>query len=209
MPSPWVQLPLFPTPRHPDAPATWGECRAQRGDGPCPWVACRAHLLLAVSEDGGLSLESDNRNPVRNGYSTHKRRWPKREADMLARLETMKDTCAIEVGERRSHNGREVGDILGVHRELIRRITDGALDKAREAIAHEQSFDELIEYFDAEGFYDETESMTNETKKLKQLHREHGEGLSLKEFARRIAEHEEPSKLRELARGWLARKGLR
>lgn len=113
------------------------------------------HLLLAVSEEGGLSLESDHRNPVRNGHSSHsKHRWPRREADMLDRLFKMKETCALEVAEQRAHNGREVGDMMGFHRELVRRITDTALDKSRRLMATEKSFDAVIEYFDAENFWE-------------------------------------------------------
>ena len=48
--------------------------------------------------------------------------------------------------------------------------------------------------------------MTNATKDLKHRHRRHGEGLSLKAFARDRAKNGLTEKEQKLALGWLVRK---
>lgn len=68
-----------------EAPATLPtrpRCRAQckNGPRPCPWVSCRYHLYLNVCRGGRLRFK-----------------WG---PDVIAALEKMPDTCALDVADR-------------------------------------------------------------------------------------------------------------
>lgn len=87
-----------------DRPLTRAEC--QDGPRPCPFVSCRHHLYLDVTDTGSLKL---------NFYG--------RDVDEIP------ETCALDVADRGEHTLLEVGDLLGITRERLRQIQDAALRK--------------------------------------------------------------------------------
>lgn len=92
-------------------PRTRGDC--VDGPRPCPWVSCEHHLLLGV-----LTTHS-------NGSLT--------EDDAVAALETMPETCALDVADRAGATLEDVGLVFGVSRERIRQIEAKALKAIKRA----------------------------------------------------------------------------
>jgi hypothetical protein len=90
-------------------PTTRAACR--NGPRPCPWVTCRHHLAVDVSEYGALKLN-----------------FPDREIGELPA------TCALDVAERGGLSLEEVGALLNVTRERARQIEAAALRKILLAI---------------------------------------------------------------------------
>lgn len=84
-------------------PRTRGEC--VNGDRPCPWISCRHHLLLDVSPDTGT---------IKLNF-------------VLDALESMTDTCCLDVADRGGHSLEEAGNLLNVTRERARQIETRAL----------------------------------------------------------------------------------
>jgi hypothetical protein len=88
-----------------EAPKRRSECRG--GQRPCPWVSCRYHLYLDVSETGAIKLNFPDREP-----------W---ELDC---------SCALDVAEDRGGlTLDDVGELLNVTRERSRQIEVSALAK--------------------------------------------------------------------------------
>jgi hypothetical protein len=90
---------------HPDdvsRPRTRGDCES--GPRPCPWVSCRHHLALDVTESGGL-----------------RHTFPDVE------VWEMRETCALDLADREGMTLEEVGDLLNVTREAVRKTETGAL----------------------------------------------------------------------------------
>lgn len=101
---------ILPTPRTPgpqqieddatlaehDRPRTRGDC--QDGPRPCPWVGCREHLYLQVSEDTG-HIKAQAGEP-----------WE------------MAETCALDVADRGGLTLEAVAEIMGVTRERVRQL---------------------------------------------------------------------------------------
>lgn len=90
-------------------PLTRRECRS--GPRPCPWVSCRHHLAVDVSEYGALKLNFPDRA-----------------------LGELPATCALDVAERGGLSLEEVGGLLNVTRERARQIEAAALRKILRAI---------------------------------------------------------------------------
>lgn len=100
----------FPTPRTPGPqqvedeatlaehprPRTRADC--QDGPRPCPWVGCREHLYLQVSEDTG-HIKLPACEP-----------WE------------MQETCALDVAEQGGMTLEAVAILLGVTRERVRQL---------------------------------------------------------------------------------------
>jgi hypothetical protein len=86
-------------------PATRGDCAG--GQRPCPWVSCRHHLYLDVSEDGAVRLNFPHLEP-----------WE------------LEQTCSLDVAEDERALER-VGAMLNVTRERVRQLEDAAFVVAR------------------------------------------------------------------------------
>jgi len=86
-------------------PALRSECKT--GYRPCPFVSCRFHLYLDVTEHGAIKLNFPDQEP-----------WE------------MKTSCALDVAE--AGDGltlEELGGLLNLTRERTRQIERLALDK--------------------------------------------------------------------------------
>ncbi len=109
-------------------PKTRGECPESR---PCPWVSCRYHLLIDAREDslvriGDRSLTSRTLN--RTSDRDRVREWTQ---DALRELETVSETCALDVADEGATKLADLGEILGITREGIRQIEEKALRKMK------------------------------------------------------------------------------
>lgn len=126
-------------------PTTRGDCRG--AIRPCPWVACRHHLLLDVGrpKDGRYApaLQRARVRQLRgNASAATADAWTDAAADDL--LE-MPDTCALDVAERdvveadarvvesraRVATLARIGAVLGITREGARLEVIKAVDAAR------------------------------------------------------------------------------
>jgi len=89
----------------PPRPATRADCLpgGRNAARPCPYVTCRYHLLLEVRRTGSIRF---NR---------------KRDVGQLV------ETCALDVADRGGQSLRDVGRLIGLSRERVRQIVDGAL----------------------------------------------------------------------------------
>lgn len=88
-------------------PKTRGECASI--ERPCPFVSCRYHLLIDVTHAGSLQSH-----------------WGDLEA-----LDTMPDTCALDVADRGSHRLEGIALCMNITRERVRQIEFKALMKFR------------------------------------------------------------------------------
>lgn len=90
-----------------ERPRTRGDC--ENGPRPCPWVSCRHHLYLEVTEAGSVQI----RHP---GKSPHE----------------LEHSCALDEAARGGLALRDVGDRLGaLEPELVRQVEIRALDTVR------------------------------------------------------------------------------
>lgn len=87
-------------------PATRGDCANVAR--PCPYVGCRHHLYLDVTESGALKVEDGEP-------------WD------------MKHSCSLDVADEGGLTLDEVGQILGLTRERVRQIEERAAQHYREA----------------------------------------------------------------------------
>jgi hypothetical protein len=88
-----------------------GGCNEGR---PCPWVSCRYHLALDVTEAGSLTI-----------------RFPDRE------VWEMTDTCCLDVAEEGDDLTLErIGGALNVVRERVRQVEDLAMGQLRANSEH-------------------------------------------------------------------------
>lgn len=87
-------------------PLTRGDCEG--AVRPCPWVGCRHHLYLSVTDAGALVISFPDLEP-----------WE------------LKDTCALDVAARGGLTLDEVGVISNLTRERIRQIETRGLLRLR------------------------------------------------------------------------------
>jgi hypothetical protein len=92
----------------PPRPKTRGECCD--GPRPCPFVSCKFHLYLDVTEVGSIKFN-----------------FP--EIDDLSQ---MAETCALDVADRGGVTLEEVGSFMSFTRERTRQIEDEAVTKLRD-----------------------------------------------------------------------------
>lgn len=85
-------------------PATRGECI--NGPRPCPFVSCRHHLFLDVTNAGGVPLNFPDLQP-----------------------EEMNESCALDVADRGGVSLEEVGARINLTREAVRLIEVSAFAK--------------------------------------------------------------------------------
>lgn len=91
-------------------PRTRGDCvDAPR---PCPWISCRHHLAINVTDSGSLQLVNAQLD-----------------------LEALPDTCSLDVADRGELTLEEVGRRLDLTRERIRQLERSGL-RAMKAFAH-------------------------------------------------------------------------
>lgn len=115
----------------PERPRTRGECPTER---PCPWMGCRYHLALDVTDAGSIQMT-----------------FPDRDIEDLAH------TCALDVADMGEQTLDVVGRLMNVSRERIRQIETRTFPNAM-ASANALGIDReiVVEGFGhAEGFPDE------------------------------------------------------
>lgn len=111
----------LPVVRDAEAPRTRAECPETR---PCPWVACRYHLLVDVGRG------------QRRDLLLKARYFREDRADQIvAALEAMPDTCALDVAERGALSDGEIGELIGVTRQRAEQIVFMAGVRLRGALA--------------------------------------------------------------------------
>jgi len=88
-------------------PLTRQECLTT--ERPCPFVSCRYHLYLDVTEKGSLKLNYPDQEP-----------WE------------ISESCALDVADAGDHTLEEVGQLLQVTRERVRQIEKGSKEKLEE-----------------------------------------------------------------------------
>lgn len=90
-------------------PLTRGECID--GDRPCPFVSCRHHLYLDVTDTGSIKLN-----------------FPDLEPDELA------FTCALDLADTGGVTLEQTGAAINVTRERIRQIEERSMKKLRRVL---------------------------------------------------------------------------
>lgn len=90
-----------------ERPRTRGEC--VDGPRPCPWTTCAHHL-------------ADNVQSVA-------RRQASRTGKAPPTLAEMPETCVLDVADRGGVSSEAIGVAMGMTRERVRQIKDGALAK--------------------------------------------------------------------------------
>jgi|SRR6185436_1322694 len=90
----------------PRLPRTRGDC--EHGERPCPFVSCRHHLYLDVTQGrGGIRLN-----------------FPALEPDEIP------ETCSLDVADRGGETLQTIGQLLNLTRERVRQVEALALRKA-------------------------------------------------------------------------------
>ena len=120
-----------------EAPIERPQTRAECIDGPrpCPWISCRYHLLIDVKPSGAVI--ANVKEPGQYGHRTISRHTRRPIDDqnlddqLLERMETMSDTCALDVAERGGASHKEVGELLGIRKQSVLRIQASAKAKCK------------------------------------------------------------------------------
>lgn len=99
--------------RNPELPLTRAECLA--GPRPCPYVSCRHHLYLDVSENGWLKLNFP-----------HLEVWE------------MAETCALDVADRDGVTLEQLGALFNISLEGARQVEIDVLGELRAKLGEEE-----------------------------------------------------------------------
>ena len=91
-------------PEHHARPRTRGECLT--GPRPCPWVSCKWHLYLDVTDVGSVKLNFPDLEPHELPVS-----------------------CALDVAAHGGLSAERLGPVLNITRERVRQIEVRALAK--------------------------------------------------------------------------------
>jgi hypothetical protein len=90
-----------PDPRPPELvaerPVMRGDCAG--GERPCPWVSCRNHLYLEVSDAGAIKINFPDLEP-----------WQ------------LERSCALDIADEHPITLEEVGEVMNLTRERIRQV---------------------------------------------------------------------------------------
>jgi hypothetical protein len=98
-----------------ERPVIRAQC--QGGARPCPWVGCRHHLYLDVNpENGSIKLNFPG-----------------------ATLESLKETCSLDVSDRGGATLDEVGLLINITMERVRQIEVDCLPKLKEGLQWQDS----------------------------------------------------------------------
>lgn len=89
-------------------PKRRSDCEGQ--PRPCPWVSCKWHLYVDVTEAGGIRLNHPGKE-----------------------LEELEECCALDVAEAGGATLERVGELLGLTRERIRQLEEVGFARYREA----------------------------------------------------------------------------
>lgn len=93
-----------------DRPRVRGDCEPGNGgaytERPCPYVSCKFHLYLDVSEAGSVKLNFPDLDPL-----------------------AMEETCALDVADQGGKTLEEVGALLNLTRERVRQIEEMSCDE--------------------------------------------------------------------------------
>lgn len=88
-------------------PTTRGQCR--NGLRPCPWISCRYHLYLDITQGGSIRIN-----------------FPE------LTLEEMEHTCVLDVAEKEHGCTLErIGELMNLTRERVRQIEQDVFDYIR------------------------------------------------------------------------------
>lgn len=94
----------------PERPRTRGECRD--GPRPCPWVSCRHHLYLDVTDAGGLKLNRPDLEP-----------------------HELEPSCSLDLAALGQLTLEQIAPWLNLTRERVRQIEQQALRRLRVVLA--------------------------------------------------------------------------
>lgn len=97
---------MYPEARDVVRPTTRGDCAG--GERPCPFVRCRHHLYLDVTEGGAVKLNFPDLEP-----------WE------------MAESCSLDVADRGLVTLERVGELMNIVRERVRQIEVAAFDSLR------------------------------------------------------------------------------
>lgn len=126
-----ARAPLPIAPRDPEAPRTRSACAGM--PRPCPAIACARNLLLDVNHKGLPVVDGKTYQAGVTRGSNHG--WQEVEEAVFRALaeaaEQARATCADDIAERGGLTRAEVAQELGLTRERIRQIEQGALAKLR------------------------------------------------------------------------------
>lgn len=86
-------------------PRRRGDC--EQGERPCPYLSCRYHLYLEVTEAGSLRIPHD------------------------VELDELKETCALDVADAGGVTLDAVGELLSISRERVRQVEELALRRIK------------------------------------------------------------------------------
>lgn len=98
-------------------------------EGACPFVSCRHHLLLDVTDQGALHTIGQRAISLRMKSFQD---WAENAA---TQVDMAKYTCSLDVADDGEHTLDEIGKILGVTRERVRQIENRAMEKLRKSPA--------------------------------------------------------------------------
>lgn len=100
--------------REPGYPITRADCPDER---PCPWVACKWHLLTTIATDGRMykARDFDEQDP----------------ASIASALHEMTETCTLDVAAHGGLTEDEIGDVLGIVRQAVQQFTTSATNRMR------------------------------------------------------------------------------
>lgn len=88
-----------------ERPRTRGECRD--GPRPCPWIACRYHLYLDVTDRGSIRINHAG------------------EPDELV------DSCALDMADAGPRSFDGIGRAMNVSRSRVEQLAEPALERVR------------------------------------------------------------------------------